>query len=104
MFMISEPTERDVVQFISAQCDLPFTYSEIGATNATPPASYNVDHNRIRLGDGEATYKRAVEALKKWLHFDLGWVTIVPRGVVVEVGATVAVKAGAFGTRAWSGL
>ena len=100
MFMISEPTERDVVQFISAQCDLPFTYSEIGATNATPPASYNVDHNRIQLGDGEATYKRAVEALKKWLHFDLGWVTIVPRGVVVEVGATVAVKARAFGT--WS--
>src|ERR1051326_3201095 len=84
MFMISEPTERDVVHFISAQCDLPFTYSEIGATNATPPASYNVDHNRIQLGDGEATYKRAVEALKKWLHFDLGWVTIVPRGVVVE--------------------
>ena len=100
MFMISEPTERDVVQFISAQCDLPFTYSEIGATNATPPASYNVDHNRIQLGDGEATNKRAVEALKNWLHFDLGWVTIVPRGVVVEVGATVAVKARAFGT--WS--
>jgi hypothetical protein len=24
---------------------LPFTYSEVGATNATPPAGYNVDHN-----------------------------------------------------------
>jgi uncharacterized protein (UPF0548 family) len=100
MFRITEPGERDVVEFISAQRNLPFTYSEVGATNTTPPAGYNVDHNRIQLGEGEATYRRAVEALKNWQQFELGWVTIVPRGVVVEVGATVAVKARAFGT--WS--
>ena len=100
MFRISEPDEEDVVEFVSSQRNLPFTYAEVGATNATPPSSYKVDHNRTRLGDGEATYRRAVEALKNWRHFDLGWVTIVPRGVPVEVGATVAVKARAFGT--WS--
>jgi uncharacterized protein (UPF0548 family) len=100
MFRISEPTERDVIQFISAQRNLPFTYSEVGATVATAPTGYNVDHNRIQLGEGEATYARAVEALKNWRQFELGWVTIVPRGVAVEVDATVAVKARAFGT--WS--
>jgi uncharacterized protein (UPF0548 family) len=100
MFRISEPTERDVIQFISSQHNLPFTYSEVGATNTAPPAGYNVDHNRIQLGEGEATYARAVEALKNWRQFDLGWVTIVPRGVAVAVEATVAVKARAFGT--WS--
>jgi uncharacterized protein (UPF0548 family) len=101
MFRISEPSEQDAVEFVSSQHNLPFTYAEVGATNATPPESgYNVDHNRARLGEGEATYQRAVQALKSWRHFDLGWVTIVPRGVVVEVGATVAVKARAFGT--WS--
>jgi len=100
MFRISEPSERDVDQFISSQRNLPFTYAEVGATNATPPSSYKIDHNRIRLGDGEAVYQRAVEGLKNWRQFDLGWVGIVPRGVVVEVGATVAVKARAFGT--WS--
>jgi uncharacterized protein (UPF0548 family) len=100
MFRISEPTEPDVAEFISSQRKLPFTYVEVGATNATLPAGYNVDHNRIQLGAGEATYARAVEALKHWRHFDLGWVTIVPHGVVVETGATVAVKARAFGT--WS--
>ena len=100
MFRISEPTDRDVVEFVSSQSNLPFTYSEVGATNATPPAGYNVDHNRIQLGAGEACYERAVEALKSWRQFDLGWVTIAPRGVAVEVGATVAVKARAFGT--WS--
>lgn len=100
MFRISEPSERDVVEFISSQRNLPFTYAEVGATNATPPATFKIDHNRIRLGEGEATYRRAVEALKNWRQFDLGWVVIAPRDVAIEVGATVAVKARAFGT--WS--
>jgi uncharacterized protein (UPF0548 family) len=100
MFKISEPTERDVEEFIAGRRSLPFTYPEVGATNTTPPAGYNLDHNRMRLGEGEATYQRAVEALRNWQQFDLGWVTIVPRGVVIETGAIVAVKARAFGT--WS--
>lgn len=100
MFLIRESSEADAARFVASQRDLPFTYTEVGATNATPPAGYNVDHNRIQLGSGEATYRRAVDALKHWRHFDLGWVVIVPRGVPVEVGAVVAVKARAFGT--WS--
>ena len=100
MFMVREPTEAQVARFIASQRDLPYTYAEVGATNATPPAGYNVDHNRIQLGGGEATFHSAVEALKRWRHFELGWVAIVPSGVSVEAGATVAVKAHAFGT--WS--
>ena len=101
MFRITEPSEQDAVEFVNRQHSLPFTYDEVGATNTTPPATgYNVDHNRIQIGTGEAAYNRGVEALKNWRHFDLGWVTIVPRGVTVEVGATVAVKARALGT--WS--
>ena len=100
MFMIREPSDTDVARFVWSQRDLPFTYAEVGATNATPPAGYNVDHNRIELGRGEATFHDAVEALKKWRQFELGWVAVVPCGVLVEVGATVAVKARAFGT--WS--
>ena len=100
MFRITEPSDQDVAKFVSSQRELPFTYSEVGATNSTPPSNYTVDHNRIQLGTGEATYNTAVSALKNWRHFDLGWVTIVPRGVAIAVGATVAVKARAFGT--WS--
>ncbi|HEX7772542.1 MAG TPA: DUF1990 family protein, partial [Pyrinomonadaceae bacterium] len=89
MFRISEPSEQDAVEFVSSQRNLSFTYAEVGATNATPPASgYIVDHNRVRLGDGEAIYQRAVAALKYWRQFDLGWVSIAPHGVVIEVGAT----------------
>ena len=66
MLRISAPSEQDVVEFISSQRNLPFTYAEVGATNAAPPSGYNVDHNRIQLGEGEATYQlcRAVWRLK----------------------------------------
>jgi uncharacterized protein (UPF0548 family) len=97
---MTEPSEQDAVDFVNGQRDLPFTYDEVGATNTNPPSDYNVDHNRIQIGTGEAVYQRGVEALKNWRQFDLGWVTVVPRGVRIEVGATVAVKARAFGT--WS--
>lgn len=100
MFKLTEPSEQDVASFIVTQSKLKFSYPEVGATNATPPAGYTIDHNRIQLGHGEAAYKTAVEALKEWRQFDLGWVKIVPPGVAIEVGATVAVKACAFGT--WS--
>ena len=92
MFRLTEPSADDVTRFIASQAALPFSYAEVGATQTSPPASYTVDHNRIQLGSGVAVYERAVAALQQWRHFDLGWVTIVPRGVKLEIGATVAVK------------
>ena len=100
MFMMREPSDEDAARFVASQRALAYTYAEVGATKAMPPAGYNVDHNRIQLGSGEAIYRRGVGALKNWRQFELGWVAIAPRGVPVETGATVAVKARAFGT--WS--
>ena len=100
MFLLTEHSERVISEFISSQRLLPFSYPAVGATNATPPANYTVDHNRIQLGHGDEVYQRAVNALRGWKQFDLGWVTIVPTGAPLEVDSTVAVKAKAFGS--WS--
>lgn len=100
MFTLTEPSEPDIAAFISAQSPLSFTYTEVGATQGSAPSGYTVDHNRVLLGNGMAVYERAVEALKQWRQFELGWVSLVPRGVKIEEGATVAVKAWACGT--WS--
>ena len=98
MFLLRKPADKTIRQFVSSQNDLPFSYREVGATGSeTPPANYNVDHNRIRLGDGENTYQRAVSALRSWQQFALGWVTILPPNTPVEVGRTVAVRAHTFG-------
>ena len=100
MFRISEPTAGDVARFISSQRKLDFTYAEVGATNAKPPADYTIDNNRVELGNGETIYRAAVAVLKEWRQFDLGWLSVVPRGVPTDVGEIVAVKARALGT--WS--
>ena len=100
MFFLTEPSDPTIARFIASQQNLPFSYQAVGATNGVPPEGYVVDHNRIQLGTGAPVYKLAMEALSSWKQFDLGWVSIVPLGVPVRAGATVAVKARAFGT--WS--
>lgn len=100
MFFLTEPSPGIILEFIESQRDRPFSYDSVGATRGRLPSGYTIDHNRVELGKGDAVYDRAVEALKRWKQFDLGWVSIVPLGVVVEVGAIVAVKARAFGS--WS--
>lgn len=97
MFLLHKPNGKMVRQFIASQRDLSFTYNQVGATRTQPPAGYTVDHNRIRLGEGQETYERAIAALRSWKHFDLGWVRIVPPGEAVEAGTTVAVEAKTFG-------
>jgi uncharacterized protein (UPF0548 family) len=103
MFLLSQPSETDIRQFIASQQDLPFSYPQAGATRNQPgnllsgPKGYTVDHNRTKLGDGEQTYQRAVAALQGWKQFDLGWVSLVPSGKPLEVGTIVAVRAKTFG-------
>jgi uncharacterized protein (UPF0548 family) len=98
MFLLRKPSDKTIQQFISSQHGLPFTYRDVGATRKeTPPTGFTVDHNRIRLGDGENTYQRAVSALRNWKQFDLGWVKIVPANTPVEVERIVAVQAQTFG-------
>ena len=98
MFLLRKPSDDTIRQFISTQQELPFTYHEVGATrNEAAPASYTVDHNRLKLGEGENTYQRAVSALRNWKQFDLGWVKVVPPSMPIEVGQIVAVRAQTFG-------
>src|SRR5258705_9591964 len=98
MFLPRQPSDETIRQFISSQHDLPFTYREVGATRSeAAPPGYNADHNRVKLGDGEDVYLRAVAALRNWKQFDLGWVTIVPPNTPIEVGLIVAIQARTFG-------
>ena len=100
MFLLHKPTEKVVRQFISSQSALPFSYAQVGATESQSrdvPTGFIIDHNRIKLGEGEETFRRAVAALRSWHQFDLGWVTVMPREKSLAVGTTVAVQAKTFG-------
>jgi uncharacterized protein (UPF0548 family) len=97
MFFLTRPSPESIQTFISSQQDLPFSYTEVAATREQLPVGYFVDHNRIKLGTGHKTYEHAVEALRDWQQFDLGWVRVVPPGTQLEVGAVVAILTNHFG-------
>ena len=101
MFMIGEPSEARVSRLLDEQRGAPFSYAEVGASRETPAKvpGYAVDHNRVRLGDGEEAFGRAAEALRAWKMLDLGWVRLLPHGAPVGVGTTVAVLARHHGFR-----
>ncbi len=103
MFLLSKPSEDQIREFIKAQQRKPFSYPDIGATILKPPAGYKVDHNRARLGEGGKTFARAVEALKEWKMFDLGWVELFrldPPDNSIRAGETLAVLIHHYGL--WS--
>lgn len=93
MLLLHDPTTREVEAFLEAQAGSRFSYPEVGATRKGAPPYYKVDHNRVRLGTGEATFKIAVAAMRQWKMFDLGWVRLAWPGAPLREGTTVAVVA-----------
>ena|SRR5688572_8927394 len=91
MFMLQKPSDAQIQAFIESQRLREFSYPEVGATRTGPPAGYQVDHNRIRLGQGPKIYEQTIKALRKWKHFDLGWVSLRPANAPIAVGSVVAV-------------
>lgn len=89
----TRPDAERVRRFLDAQCSQPFTYEAVGATLATPPPGFDVDHNRCELGRGEACFARACDALRRWRMFELGWVAIANADAPLERGTCVAVLA-----------
>lgn len=100
MFLLSKPSAEFIKNFIASQRELPFTYSEVGATRTELPAGYTHDHNSVVLGTGRPVFQRAVAALRSWQEFDLGWVQIVPANVPIKISSVVAIQARTFGV--WS--
>ncbi len=91
MLLMRKPSESDVLRFLETQHLATFSYSAVGASRATPPTGYTVDHNRIQLGKGADTYRSAVSAVCAWRMLELGWVEAYGTRAPLEVGQTVAV-------------
>jgi uncharacterized protein (UPF0548 family) len=97
MFLLSEPNEKQVRVFLEAQREKPFSYAEIGASRQSPPAGYNLDHNRMNLGEGAQKFAQAVRAIQNWQMFRLGWVRVFDWSAPIEVGTCAAVIVRHFG-------
>jgi uncharacterized protein (UPF0548 family) len=93
------PRTSAIEAFLEQQKALRFSYTDVGATrnNITEPAGYNLDHNRVQLGCGEAVFARACEALRGWRMFPAPWTRITPASASIREGQVVAMQAHALG-------
>ena len=92
MFVLKPHSEESVRNFISEQRRSSFSYSEVGATAAVPPPGYNIDHDRVMLGTGEATWNQAVCAVQRWEMFHIAWIRLFWPTADIRIGTDVAVE------------
>jgi len=98
--MLRKPDPAIIQQFLDAEAKRSFSYSAVGATASQPPSGYDVDHTRIKLGEGEPVFLAAKAALERWEHFRLGWAEAWPSDTPIQEGGGVAMVARSFGL--WS--
>ena len=91
MLRLRRPTDDDLHAVLDAAAEAPFTYAEVGATRgATMPAGYHHGTEGAVVGQGDATFARAAEGLRRWqAHAGIG-AQVHPAGAPVEVGTVVA--------------
>ena len=108
MWHLREPSPDAVRAFLDRQAAEPLSYPSVGATRREPvpaPPGFDLDHNRVRLGEGRAVFEAARAALERWEMFPAPWVRIEPGFRVdaeagpppIRQGTVVAVVARALG-------
>jgi uncharacterized protein (UPF0548 family) len=97
MLSFGKPSAESTRRFLATQAKLDFTYSAVGATAEMPPAGYDVDRTRIKLGEGERVFHLARAALQRWDHFRLGWVEAWSSDNAIQAGQIVAVMGRVIG-------
>jgi uncharacterized protein (UPF0548 family) len=93
MISLRKPSLDAIRRYIDEQARLDFSHSFVGRTDSTPPAGFNVDHTRIRLGSGEAIFLAATNALQRWEQFRLGWLELYSPKTPIRKGEVLAILA-----------
>jgi uncharacterized protein (UPF0548 family) len=97
MFLLTKPSASFIEQYLKAQKTKSFSYSEVGASLASAPSGYLLDHNRAKLGCGLADYDSAKQAIISWKMFDFSWLQLCWTDAPIVEGTTVAVVVEHFG-------
>lgn len=112
MWSLGAPSDDEIRAFLTRQAERSFSYPGVGLTRALPagepPAGFDLDHNRTRLGEGEPDFAAACRAIDRWTMFPGGWTRVVGFGEpeldsegtgapALREGTVVAVVARALG-------
>lgn len=97
MFLLAEPDMESIERFLQRCRDDDFSYPEVGASRDNGPSGYTIDHNRVKIGQGEKDFERARLAVNSWAMFDLGWFNLFPTDAKIATGVTVGILIRHFG-------
>lgn len=89
---VRRPGDAERLRFLEAATRAPFSYPEVGASRDGAPRGYDLDHNRVRLGAGRATFERARGAIARWAMFPPGWTRVLHREGSLAPDQTVCVE------------
>jgi uncharacterized protein (UPF0548 family) len=97
MFLLSTPDESRVRTVLASQRFKDFSYPDVGASRGQLPVGYALLRSSVDLGQGFATFERAVRALREWKMFDVRDVRLCWPDAPIQSGEAVAVVIKHFG-------
>jgi uncharacterized protein (UPF0548 family) len=97
MWSSTPPPQDKIRLFLEEQRQRDFSYPETGHSLDRSPAGYDIDHNRVQLGHGEAAFAAGCAALRRWTMFPAPWTRIEPGDAPLEKGQVVAMLAHVYG-------
>lgn len=101
MLLLTRPSADQINAFLADQRKTEFSYTHVGLSQSlTAPAGFIVDHNRIKLGAGQAAFLQAQAAIRAWQMFDIDWLRLCWPETPIAEGQTVGVLVHHFGL--WS--
>ena len=91
MFLLAKPTEWQIQTILADQRARDFSYPDIGSTRGDLPAGYAVLRGHVDLGQGSATFIRAMNSLLRWKLFDVPGGRLCWPDAPVQAATAVAV-------------
>lgn len=95
LFQFNFPTRQQLDALIIEQNSKPFSYSQTPQSQKLKGFDY--DNTRILLGEGDAVFKAASQAIRQWAMFPGGWACIYADKTPIEVGRVVVMCAQVMG-------
>lgn len=98
MFSLTRPTKAEINAQLEAAASDTFSYPAVGATREpSPPAGFDIDHNRQLLGRGPQAFENAKRAIREWRMFEVPGLQLFHPDTPIEPGHTVGLVAGHLG-------
>ncbi|HVO58294.1 MAG TPA: DUF1990 domain-containing protein [Dongiaceae bacterium] len=100
MLSLLKPSDERVLGWLKDRHGAEFSYPDVGATRGTPPAGWNVNRVRRRIGNGRGVHAALVQALFAWELVRAAGTQVFANADTISPGTEVALRSRHFGI--WS--